>query len=175
MSDNGTLPSPCVDALSPPAETWRIRLGRVLLSRPVGALAGVVIVLIILGCMSLSFGGLSIGCKTEPDGTVCQEGKVSLHQGQEFDVYYPVPYASPPNLEISGDSDNCEILEQKADHFRIRCKGAADAAPHWQARGLKPPAAAPTVIVTPPAPPAVPPPTEGAPIPLPVPTPMPTP
>ncbi|HEY7157155.1 MAG TPA: hypothetical protein VH575_24590, partial [Gemmataceae bacterium] len=122
MSDKGAVPSPCVDALSSPAETWRIRLGRVLLSRSVGALAGVVIVLIILGCMSLSFGGLSIGCKTEPDGTVCQEGKVNLHQGQELDVYYPVPYTSPPNLELSGDADKCEIVEQKADHFRIRCK-----------------------------------------------------
>jgi hypothetical protein len=152
-----------------------------LLSRPAGALGGGVIVLIILGCMSLSFGGLSIGCKTEPDGTVCQEGKVSMHRGQELDVYYPVPYASPPNLELSGDADKCEIVEQKADHFRIRCKDPCDATPHWQARGLRcpPPAPTPTVIVTPPAsPPAPPPPTNDSPpatIPLPAPTPVQTP
>ncbi|HEY7428396.1 MAG TPA: hypothetical protein VH682_29455 [Gemmataceae bacterium] len=177
MSDNGTVSSPCLDGLSPSAETGRIRLGRVILSRPVGALAGAATVLIILGCMSLSFGGLSIGCKTEPDGTVCQEGKVSMHQGQELDVYYPVPYTSPPNLVLNGDADKCEIVEQKADHFRIRCKDPYDATPHWQARGLRCPPAAitPTVIVNPPVPPPVPPPTNNSPVPLPVPIPVQTP
>jgi hypothetical protein len=149
-----------------------------LLSRQVGALAGTILILIFLGCMSLSFGGLSIGCKTEPDGTICQEGKTSVHKGEELDVYYPVPYASPPNLVLCGSSDDCEIIEQKADHFRIRCKGPFDRTPQWQARGLRcpPPGATPTVVVTPPAPPAAPPPpTNGGSVPLPAPTPVQTP
>jgi hypothetical protein len=167
MPENGIIPSPYVHGYSS-CEPWRTRLGRVLLSRQVGALAGTVLLLIFLGCMSLS-----IGCKTEPDGTVCQEGKVSLHKGQELDVYYPAPYASPPNLELSGDCDKCDIIEQKADHFRIRCNDPCDATPHWQARGLRcpPPGTTPPVIVTPSAPPPAPPPTNDAPVPLPTPTP----
>jgi hypothetical protein len=145
-----------------------------LLSAPVGLTAASLMLAIFMGCMSLS---MSIGCKTGPDGTTCQEGKVSLREGQELEVYYPVSYASPPNLEISGESNDCEIIEQKADHFRIRYKGSFDATPHWKACGQKgpPPAAAPTVIVTPPSPPPVPPPTNGPPTPLPQPTPVPTP
>jgi hypothetical protein len=147
-----------------------------MLSAPVGATAAALMLAIITGCMSLS---MSIGCKTGPDGTVCQEGKVSLEHDQELDVYYPVPYASPPNLEIEGVSDGYEIIEQKADHFRIRCKVLVigrDGRTHWnwKARGSKcSPGAAPTVIVTPPAPPpALPPLADGASVPLPAPTPV---
>jgi hypothetical protein len=139
-----------------------------LLSAPVGATAAALMLTIIMGCMSLQ-----IGCKTGPDGTICQEGKVSLEGHQELDVYYPVPYASPPNLEIEGDS-GFDIIEQKADHFRLRCKVlhiGGDGRTHWnwKARGPKcSPGAAPTVIVTPPAPP---PPTDGPSAPLHAPTP----
>jgi hypothetical protein len=174
MPENGSISHSNLHGLSP-REPWRTRLGRLLLSRQMGALAGAILILIFLGCMSLSFGGLSIGCKTEPDGTVCQEGKVSLHKGHELDVYYPVPYASPPNLELTGDCDKCEIMEQKADHFRIRCNDSCDATPNWQARGVRrpPPEITPTVVVTPPAPPpAPPPPSNSAPVPLPAPTPV---
>jgi hypothetical protein len=144
---------------------------RILTSRPVGALAGGTLVLIFLGCMSLSFGGLSIGCRTEPDGTVCQEGKVELHPGQSLDVYYPAPYASPPNLELTGDTDKCEILEQHADHFRLVSRGTSNACPQWHARGLRGGFVSPAVLV--PSPPAtVPPPNDDKPIPLPAPTPL---
>lgn len=145
-------------------------IGTIVLSRPVGVVAGALMLLIFLGCMSLS---IKIGCKPEPDGTTCQEGKVYLRQGQEVDVYYPVPYASPPNLELSGDSDNCEIIEQKADYFHIRYKGSIYAKPHWKARGQKclPPGVAPAVIVPPPSPP----PSNDSPSPLPPPTPVQTP
>ncbi|HTU18773.1 MAG TPA: hypothetical protein VMG10_11990 [Gemmataceae bacterium] len=123
---------------------------------------------------------MSIGCKNAPDGTTCQEGKVKLRPGQEFEVFYPIPYASPPNLEISGDTESCEIIEQKADHFHIRYKGTLFANPCWKARGVKclpPPGAAPTVVVTPPASPPPPPPpaTNGPAVPLPAPTPVQTP
>jgi hypothetical protein len=45
----------------------RARLGRLVLSRPVGVLAGAILLLIFLGCMSLS-----IGCKPDSDGTIIQ-------------------------------------------------------------------------------------------------------
>jgi hypothetical protein len=147
------------------------RFINLLSSRPVGALAVGTLALIFLGCMSLSFGGLSIGCRTEPDGTVCEEGKVELHPGKPLDVYYPAPYASPPNLELTEDAEKCEILEQHSDHFRVQVRGQYNACLHWKARGLRggPPISAPTVVV--PSPPtSVPPPKEGelpAPVPLP--------
>ena len=169
MSENGRVPTSNPPAVVP-REPWRACLGQVLLSRQASALAGTILILIFLGCMSLS-----IGCKTEADGTSGQEGKLSLHHGQEIDVYYPAPYAAPPNLELSGDCDKCEIIEQKADHFRIRCNDACDATPHWKARGLRcPPAVTPpSVLVAPSAPPpAPPPPTNGSPVPLPTPTPV---
>jgi hypothetical protein len=142
-----------------------------LLSRRVGALAGFVLALIILGCMSLSFGGLSIGGRTEADGTLCQEGDVKLRVGQEQDVFYPIPYASPPNVELSGDMDHCEIVDQKADHFRIRNPSGGQACPHWHARGVK--ACAPTTVIvaSPPARPAGTPPAPPPPV-LPAPTPV---
>jgi hypothetical protein len=113
-------------------ESWRTRLGRIVLSRPVGVLAGAALLLIFLGCMSLS-----IGCKPDGDGTICQEGKVCLQGEEERDVYYPVPYASPPNLEISDGGSWYEIIEQKADHFRIRSGGAAHSDRHsaWASDG----------------------------------------
>jgi hypothetical protein len=176
MSDRGILP-PCAEDGSPAARGRR-RTVRLLLSRPVGALAAAVLVLIILGCMSLSFGGLSIGCRSEPDGTLCQEGDVKLLAGQDQEIFYPIPYVSPPNLELSGDVDHCEIIEQKPDHFRIRNPKGATSCPHWRARGLRASVPPPAVFVT--APPAassgppteVPPPTS---TPLPPPKPLPTP
>jgi hypothetical protein len=176
MPDRGTL-SPFTD--DPPlATSRRRRAARMLLSRPVGALAGATFVLIILGCMSLSFGGLSIGCRSEPDGTLCQEGDLKLLAGQDQEIFYPIPYVSPPNLELSGDVDHCEIVEQKPDHFRIRNPKGATSCPHWRARGLRAAPTPPAVFVT--APPAasygpptdVPPPTS---TPLPAPKPLPAP
>ncbi|MGH7169376.1 MAG: hypothetical protein ACRELF_05865 [Gemmataceae bacterium] len=146
-------------------------IGRRVLTRPVGAAAGAVLILIFLGCMSLS---IKIGCKSEPDGTTCQEGKVYLREGQELDVYYPIPYASLPNLELSGDDDDCVIIEQKADHFHIRYNGTIYAKPHWKARGLRcpQPAAIAPVIVPPPDAPLS---KDGPPSLLPPPTPIQTP
>ncbi len=170
------MPS-CPDDFFPTA-SWRCRAARLLLSRPVGAVAAAAVVLIILGCMSLSFGGLSIGCHSEPDGTLCQEGDLKLLQGQDQEIYYPIPYVSPPNLELSGDVDHCEIVEQKPDHFRIRNPKGATSCPHWRARGLRAAVPPPAVFVAPPpaassGPPAdVPPPTS---TPLPAPTPVSTP
>ena len=158
-------------------EGWK-RASQILLSRPVGALAGGTLVLIFLGCMSLSFGGLSIGCRTEADGTVCQEGKFELNPGSPLDVYYPAPYTSPPNLELRGDTEHCEIVEQDADHFRVQTRGQAKLDLHWKARGQRGAVVLPpSKLMTPSPPPAVPPPKEGepaAPVPLPAPTPLPS-
>jgi hypothetical protein len=80
--------------------------------------------------------------------------------GEPITVYYPVPYASPPNLEIHDSFHNCRILEQRADGFRI-VQDNPVLTFTWTARGVKSaPAAQPvapaSVAVLPAAPASVP-------------------
>jgi hypothetical protein len=100
--------------------------------------------------MSITFGGLSFGSRTEADGTFCQEGEIHVLKGDEQDVYYPAPYAGPPNLELTDNVDQCLVLEQKPDHFRVRNPGPFESTLHWKARGLR---VAAVPVVTPPPPP----------------------
>jgi hypothetical protein len=109
-------------------------------------------VLIFLGCMSFSIGER---CVESPPGTtpLVQEGEVRVQLGTEQDVYYPIPYASPPNLTIDDLMNECMIVSQEADHFRIRNDGKANmrwgSVPiKWKARGLKGPAKPATVFAT---------------------------
>jgi hypothetical protein len=115
--------------------------------------AAVVTLLIFLGCMSIS-----IGEKTTEivnDGSFVQEGNVRLRAGAEQVIWYPIPYASPPNLQM--DDDDCVILEQREDHFRV---GNTDhhfsSSTHWKARGVKatPPPVDPPPLAAPGLPPA---------------------
>jgi hypothetical protein len=131
-------------------------------------LAGGCFLAIVLGCMSISFGGLSICSHNEEDGTFTQEGDIHLRKGQERDIYYPACYAAPPNLELSGDVDRCEVIEQRPDHFHVRNPGPFDASPHWKARGMRNSAVQVIVPAGSPAPPPLSGPT------LPVPTPVPS-
>jgi hypothetical protein len=105
-----------------------------------------------LGCMSISCGGHHDSCNGD---VLSQEGKLSLRAGGETDVYYPQPYASPPNLSAEETFTNYEIVEQKADHFRIRNTSPFDINVTWTARGVKH-AAPPVVVVSPASSPAAP-------------------
>jgi hypothetical protein len=128
------------------------KLGWVLTSRPVGAAALAGLVVIFLGCMSLSIGERKVVEKIVPaecteEGVLCQEGKVTFQRGSSQVVYYPIPYASPPNLEINQDgpfcfSDDVILVEQKDDHFIVRTNSSGSPVTvRWRARGLRRPAA----------------------------------
>jgi hypothetical protein len=108
--------------------------------RLAGILSGLSLLALFLGCMSLSIGGGN--CDAD---VLDQSGKVCLKRGEVQDVYYPIPYASPPNLELDWmDADACEILDQKADHFRIVInKGSCPFGVTWKARGVKAPVIVP--------------------------------
>ena len=117
------------------------RVWTVLFSRKVGVLAAGLVVLIFLGCMSLSFGERAP--EAAPDcSPLVQKGEVTVPVGAEQDVYYPIPYASPPNLTIHEPFLDCVIVDQKPDHFRIRNErkgillGGCPAV-EWTARGLR--------------------------------------
>jgi hypothetical protein len=128
-------------------------------SRKVGIISFVALLLIFLGCMSFSVGG-RVYQSTAPEGRAdgdlyIQEGDARLHCGEERDVYYPIPFLHPPNLELESDFDRCEILEQKEDHFRARLRGGLPrfADVHWKARGLRVPPGLPPPTLGPASPP----------------------
>jgi hypothetical protein len=107
-------------------------------------------VLIFLSCMSFSIGDRSA---ESPPGTnpLVQEGEVTVLPGTEQDVYYPIPYASPPNLTIKDFAKECEIVAQEPDHFRIANANGTHGGffeVKWKARGLRGPAKAATVFAT---------------------------
>jgi hypothetical protein len=110
--------------------------------------AGVLLCLVVLGCMSISFGGKNVCC-TDPQEPFEQKGELCLEAQRELEVYYPLPYSSPPNLTVDGPLHHVVVLEQKPDHFRVAGTGKVK----WVARGTR---AGPTVVV--PGPPALSPP-----------------
>jgi hypothetical protein len=115
-----------------------LRRHGLLLRRMAGVASAFAWLAIILGCMSLSIGERT----TLPDDRLAytQEGSVRVEIGQELDVYYPVPYASPPNLEFKGPG-SYTIVDQQADHFRVRAKVESNSigwvACDWTARGVR--------------------------------------
>jgi hypothetical protein len=119
------------------------RIWTVIFSREVGLLATGLVVLIFLGCMSLSFGERSAEAPAPDCGPLVQKGEVTVPAGTEQDVYYPIPFASPPNLTIRDMIEECVVVDQKPDHFRIRNERklgvsvCGHVAVQWTARGLR--------------------------------------
>ena len=105
-----------------------------------------------LACMSLNIGGTADSSFRE-DTSGRQTGKLFVAPGQEAVVYYPTPYASPPNLELDDSrvQKSCQIVEQRPDGFRVRNMSATPIDVGWQARGVKATAtaSAPTPVQTP--------------------------
>src|SRR5947209_430843 len=85
--------------------------------------SAVAIIAIVTGCMSLQIGGRTSHHVTSEsigeDGVFTEQGVAHLKGSGDMDVYYPVPFQHPPNLELTDDSDRCDIVEQKEDHFRL--------------------------------------------------------
>lgn len=124
------------------------------------AAAFVLTAFIMLGCMSFSLGGRTYqthNYDTHCENGICsEEGKTCLKSGSVQDIYYPFPYAHTPNLEITNHHDECVIVEQKEDHFRLSNQGPHMIHVHWHARGVR--------VVAPTAPPPTGPPPSTPPI-----------
>lgn len=107
------------------------------LLRLAGLFAGTLLLVILLGCMSISIGGKHMICPPEEEGGCMQQGETRMPPHGEMDVYYPVPFASPPNLELD-DVRDVVVLDQKADHFRVRYDGPFPSnSIKWKARGTR--------------------------------------
>jgi hypothetical protein len=94
--------------------------------------------LLATGCLCLNFGDCD---RPEVDGVLTQKGEVTCafgKPGTPMTVYYPVPYASPPNLEIHDHFKRYIILEQRADCFRI-VQDMPGLPVEWTARGVRAP------------------------------------
>ncbi len=70
------------------------------------------------------------------EGTTHQRGKAVVPPGDVLEVYYPVPFVSPPNLTTQSTFDDCSVLEQKPDHFRIKNPNPFSREVTWEARGV---------------------------------------
>jgi hypothetical protein len=70
-----------------------------------------------------------------------QQGSVTVPANSQQEVYYPVPYASPPNVQLSGpgvSQGSIQLKEQKADHFTAQCTSAHFTFEvHWRAEGVR--------------------------------------
>src|SRR5262249_42278423 len=128
----------------------------ILWSRAAGILATTVIVLIVLGCMSISIGGSGDQASCTEEGCLVQKGEVTVQSGCEIKVYYPITYVHVPNLEVSSTFDEMEVVSQHEDYFRIRNSSSFSRTAHWKARGERanpcgspPPLAGPHIAPTP--------------------------
>lgn len=99
-------------------------------------LALICVPLLATGCLCLNIGGG--GCDHgEPDGVMAQKGELNQGHGGPVTVYYPMPYASPPNLELHDPFHRCKVLEQRADCFVVVMDGPGIPSVDWTARGVR--------------------------------------
>lgn len=92
--------------------------------------------LVFLGCMSISIGRFSNSTPFE-DGTFAQEGEVNVPGNGVLQVFYPAPYASPPNLTAEDTFNHLRIVEQTPGYFRVENTGGLSAKCCWKARGVR--------------------------------------
>jgi hypothetical protein len=94
------------------------------------------------------------------DGLLVQDGRLILRGQAPRTVYYPIPYASTPNLNFldaeadDDEEENWFIVEQQWDHFTVQPTESADSAIEltWTAKGQRgPPAFLTTPMSGPPA------------------------
>jgi hypothetical protein len=140
----------------PPTAVFR-RCLRATFSPAGGIVAAALGLLILLGCLSI--GGTSEShAPPDTDHTFQQEGSLDLGPGQERDVYFPIPYVSPPYLEMHESNlraGTCALLAQQPTHFRVQNTTSSPARLEWKARGVKGKVTQ-TIIPGPPALPAEP-------------------
>lgn len=119
------------------------------LQRVVLGVGSTLLLVIVMGCM-----GFSVRHQRESiniaDGVNTEKGHVTVPARQELDVYYPVPFVSPPNLTINSAFDACALVDQQADHFRVRNTFSFPREVTWQARGVR---SIPLTTIPVPAPP----------------------
>src|SRR5215831_12941331 len=111
-----------------------------------------ILLVIFLGCMSFNIGWPV--AETGSEDVLVQKGTLHPTGMSEQDVFYPIPYASPPNLTFDEMfHHDFIVVDQQPDHFRVRFVKDRPLSNllgvEWTTRGLramaiKPPATGPT-------------------------------
>ena len=147
----------------------RHRVGDWVFGRVAAALAAVLSLLVMVGCMNINFGDWGSSpssAGSDANGVLAQDGRIAVRAGSEQVIYYPVAYTAPPNLELEDSAHQCDIVEQSETCFRVRFRGNVTSSQQWlswKARGVRPSAApaattatsvetAPPATLAPPAP-----------------------
>ncbi len=107
------------------------------MNRTTGAIAATLSILIILGCMSFSIErGERVKVVEISSGAEVfeQKGSVMLEPSVPVVVYYPVPYATPPNLTLQHSS--FEIIQQYPDRFVVKNNNDKSYYVDWNSKGL---------------------------------------
>ena len=124
------------------ARRWQ-KVQEMLFSKTAAAAAAGLGAVIVLGCMNLSLGGKHDEvCKpvVEEIPTFEQVGKIPIRAGHDPVVYYPVAFASPPNLEVEDPFGLCDVVEQKENCFKVHFHANVTSSPQsltWKARGIR--------------------------------------
>jgi serine/threonine protein kinase len=134
------------DEVSPATEVkaraWKHRVVSAVIGRPL-------LLLLLIGSHLLcGLIGFMISSASSPTtaspttATMIQEGNVRVNVGDKFEIFYPVPYATPPNIQLTWDDDPWHVIklqEQKADRFTIQSTGgnAVWVTVHWRAEGVR--------------------------------------
>jgi hypothetical protein len=136
-------------------------------SRPLAVVAGVVLVLVVLGCMSYSSYHLTEedratdvvkpaeGITPRPDGVTEQCGECRVAPHEALTVYYPVPFTSIPNLETHAKDDFfgnvrvAKLVKQEAASFEVKNPLSEVMLVRWSARGRLVPAPLPSALPPP--------------------------
>jgi hypothetical protein len=138
--------------LLPPDAPWGLWRLAHLFSRPVGAVASLLLLATFIGCMSLEVSEPHSSITRSTEGVITQTGTVTVSGHKPETVFYPIPYISTPNLQIEDEwpHEHWELVEQKWDHFTVRRDRNPWSSPlklSWTAKGVKgPPPPAPVVV-----------------------------
>ena len=99
-------------------------------------LVAAVVAVVVAVTISASINLLWMASSGGRDDRLRQEGKTKVGPDGEREVFYAVPYAGPPNLEIESANLNfIKLKEQKADHFTIQSVVPSEV--RWRAEGIR--------------------------------------
>ncbi|MFL6208915.1 MAG: hypothetical protein ACJ74W_08700 [Pyrinomonadaceae bacterium] len=76
-----------------------------------------------------------------PNDMLVQTGTIQVNANVDestVDVYFPIPYETPPELKWVNMPFEYRMLEQRADGFKVKFNGGGRVGlPEWQAKGLR--------------------------------------
>jgi hypothetical protein len=146
-------PSAALAATLPPRSFWKEQWVTVLVAALVSAFVAAITaagVTVVLNAGSSDAPWVEVGATavkpgkaTKAAGTLIQQGTCSVRSEPPAEVFYPIPFAGPPHVSLSGaNAADCVLVEQRADHFKAKLGPNFPfvTTVTWKAEGLRGPA-----------------------------------